>query len=60
MNFIAMSNQPFTEEKGFIELIAHLQPKYLIPSRKYFVEKMLPTSYRKLRSAVFEKLSKAD
>ena len=58
-----MSNQTFTitEEQGLVELVAHLKPKYLISSRKYFfVEMMLPTSYSKLRSGVFEKLSKAD
>ena len=49
INFIAKGNQPFTvtEDQGFIELIAYLQPKYLIPSRKYFVEKMLPSSFAK-------------
>ena len=35
---IALDNQPFsiTEDDGFIGLMAHLQPRYLIPSRHFF------------------------
>ena len=38
MNFMAIDNQLFSicEDQGFIELIAHLQPKYIIPSRRFF------------------------
>ena len=37
---MASDNQPFSivEDQGFIELIAHLEPHYLIPSRRYFTQ----------------------
>ena len=40
---IALDNQPFSivEDYGFIELMAHLQPRYLIPSRRFFTTKIL-------------------
>jgi len=44
MAMIALDNQPFTvvEDEGFVDLLAHLQPKYCLPSRRYFSETMLP------------------
>ena len=61
MNFIELDNQPFTvvEDHGFIELIAHLKPRYLLPSRKYFAETMLLEMYEKLRSTVSKELDEA-
>ena len=58
LNMIALDNQPFTltEDRGFIELMAHLQPKYMIPSRKYFTETMLPMSYKALQEAVMKEV----
>lgn len=37
---MALDNKPFSmvEDDGFIRLMAHLQPQYLIPSRQYFAE----------------------
>ena len=34
INMIAIYNQPFSivNDKGFIKLLAHLEPRYLIPS----------------------------
>ena len=62
MNFIATDNQPFSvvEDQGFIELIAHLQPQYLISSRRSFKETMLPASYEKLKTVLFNESSAAD
>ena len=47
MAMIVLDNQPFTtvEDQGFIDLIAHMQPKYCLPSRRYFSETMLPQMY---------------
>ena len=61
MNMIALDNHPFTltEDQGFIELVAHLQPKYLISSRKYFTETMQPTSCKLIQDAVLKDLSEA-
>ena len=38
-----MDNQPFSivEYQGFIELLVKLEPRYVIPSTKYFNETML-------------------
>ena len=48
---IAMDNQPFTitSDQGFIDLLATLEPCYLIPSTKYFTNTMLPQSYESLK-----------
>ena len=61
MNFMAIDNQLFSicEDQGFIELIAHLQPKYIIPSRRFFSDKMLPQAYKTLQALVFENISMA-
>ena len=44
MNMIAMDNQPFsiTNDQGFIDLLAALEPSYLIPNTKYFTGTMFP------------------
>ena len=44
---IAMDNQPFTitSDQGFIDLLATLEPRYLILSTKYFTDPMLPKAY---------------
>lgn len=58
MKMIAIDNQPFTivEDQGFIELLAHLQPKYMIPSRRYFSEVMLPKAYEDVKSQISAEL----
>ena len=58
MTMIAIDNQPFTivENQGFIELLAHLQPKYMIPSRRYFSEVMLPKAYEDVKSQITAEL----
>lgn len=61
MNMIAMDNQPFSvvNDQGFIELLAHLEPRYLIPSSKYFNEVMLPDVYNRLKCSIAESLNEA-
>ena len=43
MKMMASDNQPFSmvEDDGFIELMAQLQPRYMLPSRQYFSDTML-------------------
>ena len=61
MNMIAMDNQPFsvTSDQGFIDLLATLEPSYLIPSNKYFTDTMLPQTYESLKIKVNTELSEA-
>ena len=48
---IAMDNQPvtITSDKGFIDLLATLEPCYLIASTRYFTDIMHPQSYESLK-----------
>jgi len=41
---IAIDTQPFSvvENKGFINLLSALEPRYSLPSRKYMTETVLP------------------
>ena len=59
MNMIAVDNQPFSisEDKGFIDLIAYLQPRYLIPSRRYFSDVMLPQTYDAMKAVITAEIS---
>ena len=47
MKMMVSDNQPFSivDDQGFFELIAHLEPHYLIPSRKYFTQVALSKLY---------------
>ncbi len=61
IKMMASDNQPFSivEDQGFIELIAHLEPHYFIPSRKYFTQDALPKLYSKVRGVIAEELDQA-
>ena len=50
-NMIAMDNQPFsiTNVQGSIDLLAALEPGYLISSIKYFTDTILPQAYKSLK-----------
>jgi len=54
MEMIAMDNQPFSlmEDFGFACLLHVPVPRYHFPSRKYFVEKLLPSAYDKVKTRV--------
>ena len=58
---IAMDNQPFTitSDQGFIDLLATLEPCYLIPSTKYFTDTMLPKAYDDLKLRIQTEISEA-
>ena len=51
---IALDNQLFSvvEDPGFIRLVSMLEPRYVIPSRKYLVDKVLPTVHSDVTSWV--------
>ena len=61
MNMIAIDNQPFSiaEDQGFIELLAHIQPKYMLPSRRYFSDVMLPKTYQDIKARISSQLDQA-
>ena len=48
---IALDSQPFSivEDRGFLRLLAHVSPRYITPSRKYFSDKVIPEMYATLR-----------
>ena len=60
-NMIAMDNQPFsiTSYQGSIELLAALEPGYLIPSTKYFTDTTIPHTYESLKIKIQTELSEA-
>ena len=51
INMAAMDNQSFSvvNNQGLINLLAHLEPRYLISSAKYFNDIMFPRAYEILR-----------
>jgi hypothetical protein len=59
---MALDNQPFSmvEDDGFIDLMAHLQPHYMLPSQRYFADKMLPEVYKEIRTIVQDELAQPD
>ena len=61
MKMIAFDSQPFSiiDDQGFIDLVAHLAPHYLVPSRKYFTQDALPKLYSKKRGTIAEELDQA-
>ena len=55
---IALDNQPISivEDIRFTRLLNHISPKYEIPSRKYFQEKVLAKIYEKLSNSISQLL----
>ncbi|CAM4722262.1 unnamed protein product [Leuciscus chuanchicus] len=47
MEMIALDDQPFSivEDRGFRRLIEHIEPRYSLPSRRYFSDVSLPALY---------------
>jgi len=62
MTMSALDNQLFTvvEDQGLVDLMAHMQPKYCLLSRRYFSETMLPQVHEKYRAKAFDTISKAE
>ncbi|XP_063215791.1 zinc finger BED domain-containing protein 4-like [Bacillus rossius redtenbacheri] len=59
---ICLDRQPFSvvEDKGFNALVDHLEPRYAMPSRKYFANKVIPSMYAETVSSVQKTLSEAE
>ena len=55
---IAIDNQPISivEGIGFTRLLNHISPKYEIPSRKYFQERVIAKIYEKLSNSILQLL----
>ena len=51
---IALDCQSFSvvDDAGFIRLLKALEPRYVLPSRKYITENVIPKLYDEVKSAV--------
>lgn len=60
MEFIALDDQPFSvvEDPGFRELVAHLEPRYTLPSRRFFSDVSLPALYDVVASHIHNLIDK--
>ena len=61
MKVNVLDNQPFSivKDKGFIELLAELKPRYVIPSTKNFNETIIRQAYDSLKLKITKELSYA-
>lgn len=59
--FILLDDQPLSvvSNVGFQSLMEHLEPRYAIPSRHYFVENVIPQLHSEVRACIAEKVEKA-
>lgn len=55
---ITFDNQPFSvvEDSGLIRLVRVFEPRYVLPSKKYLVDKILPTVHNNVISWVKNEL----
>lgn len=60
--FIAKDMRPFSvlEYPGFVKLVHELEPRYNIPCRTHFSEKVIPKLYEDTKSTVSECLKQAN
>ena len=58
MEMIALDNQPFSivEDRGFRQLIEHIEPRYSLPSRRYFSDVSLPALYEVVATHIHKML----
>ena len=56
---IALDCHPFSvvEDEGFIRLVKELEPRYTLPSRRYFTENVVTKIYENLRQKVSQAVS---
>ena len=59
--FIALDMRPFSvvENPGFQKLVNLLEPKYTIPSRTHFTNKVVPQLYDETKNLVLQDIAKA-
>ena len=55
---MALDSQPFSivEDAGFLHLLANVCPKYIMASRKYFSEKIIPDIFSTIRTKLHEEI----
>ena len=55
---MALDSQPFSivEDAGFLHLLANVCPKYIMPSRKYFSEKIIPGIFHTIKANLHEEI----
>ena len=55
---MALDSQPFSivEDAGFLRLLANVYPKYVMPSRKYFSEKIIPAIFSNINMMLHEEI----
>ena len=55
---MALDSQPFSvvEDAGFLCLLANVWPKYVMPSRKYFSEKIIPDIFSTIRTKLHKEI----
>ena len=55
---MALDSQPFSivEDAGFLRLLANVCPKYVMPSRKYFSEKIIPAIFSNIRAKLYDEI----
>ncbi|QQP37372.1 Uncharacterized protein FKW44_017613, partial [Caligus rogercresseyi] len=60
MEYMALDDQPFSvvEDVGFRRLLQHIEPRYTLPSRRYFADVCLPELYNSIAGRVHELLTK--
>ena len=59
---ICKDNQPFSivEDTGFNQLLHHLEPRYILPSRKHLSNQVIPEMYGEVESRVRIQLLEAE
>ena len=52
--FLAKDMQPYftVEREGFLKMVSKLNPRYKVPSRKYFTEQEMPRLYNSVKETV--------
>ena len=53
---IAIDSQPFSivEDAGFLRLLSNVSPSYVVPSRKYFAEKVIPEMFYTIKAQLMK------
>ena len=55
---MALDSQPFSivEDAGFLRLLTNVRPRYVMPSRKYFSEKIIPRIFSTIKTKLHEEI----
>lgn len=60
--FLAKDMQPFSvvDDKGFRNLMQEVEPRYAVPTRPHFSQKVVPKLYKETKTRIEEQLKEAD